>query len=169
LGGARFDAPWGKLLTGITLVSSVILIGLPIVGLTTGPVGTWPWSLLMVALPLGLLAGCALFMLRGYEISPEGLMVLRAGWQTRIPLSGLQSVTVMPDAMRGSLRTFGNGGLFCFAGKYWSRKLGHFRAFVTDLNRTVVLRFTDGRTIVVSPSDPETFVGMIRTVTGVTG
>ncbi len=59
--------------------------------------------------------------------------------------------------MRTCLRTCGNGGMFSFTGWYWSRPLGHFRAFVTDLNRTVVLRFAD-RTLVVSPEHPEEFV-----------
>lgn len=43
---------------------------------------------------------------------------------------------------------------------YWSRGLGHFRAFVTDLKRVVVLRF-ERRTVVVSPDQPEGFVRAI--------
>jgi hypothetical protein len=59
--------------------------------------------------------------------------------------------------MTGAIRTCGNGGLFSFTGWYWSRELRGHRAFVTDFNRTVVLRFKS-RTIVVSPDDPEAFV-----------
>jgi hypothetical protein len=47
--------------------------------------------------------------------------------------------------------------MFSFSGLYWNRNLGHYRAFVTDLNHTVVLRFVT-RTLVVSPDRPEEFV-----------
>ncbi len=43
--------------------------------------------------------------------------------------------------MRGSLRLFGNGGMFSITGLYRNRALGNYRAFVTDLKKTVVLRF----------------------------
>jgi hypothetical protein len=58
--------------------------------------------------------------------------------------------------MTKSLRTCGNGGAFSFTGWYWSKSLGFYRAFVTDLNRTVVLRF-EKKTVVVSPGEPEDF------------
>lgn len=70
--------------------------------------------------------------------------------------AGLISAEAMPEAMSGSLRTCGNGGAFSFTGWYWSRRLGAFRAYVTDLNRTVVLRFGK-RTVIVSPGAPEDF------------
>jgi Bacterial PH domain len=68
---------------------------------------------------------------------------------------------VVPKAMNKSLRTCGNGGGFSFTGWYWSKSLGFYRAFVTDLNRTVVLRF-ENRTVVVSPGEPEDFVGELN-------
>jgi len=59
--------------------------------------------------------------------------------------------------LRGSIRLFGNGGFFSFTGVFQSRKLGRYRAFVTDPARCVILRFT-GRVVVVSPADPEAFI-----------
>jgi hypothetical protein len=78
-------------------------------------------------------------------------------WTTRLDRNGLKSAEFVPKAMNKSLRTCGNGGGFSFTGWYWSKSLGFHRAFVTDLNRTVVLRFGT-RTVVVSPDDPEDFV-----------
>jgi hypothetical protein len=74
-----------------------------------------------------------------------------------LPLAGLKSAEVMPRAMSGSLRICGNGGAFSFTGWFRNKPLGYYRAFVTDLNRTVVLRF-EKRTVVVSPAEPEEFV-----------
>lgn len=62
--------------------------------------------------------------------------------------------------MRGSLRLCGNGGMFSFTGWYRNRALGVYRAFVTDLKSTVVLKFAK-RTIVVSPERPEEFAAEI--------
>ena len=110
----------------------------------------------LAALPLLTLPGAALFVIRGYALEAGHLAIRRLLWTTRLPLAGLQAVEVLPGAMRGSLRLFGNGGLFSFTGLYRSRPLGNYRAFVTDLNRTVVLRFVN-RTVVVSPGDPGAF------------
>lgn len=110
--------------------------------------GTW--------LPPVLTLICLLFTVRGYSLVPHGLLVHRLLWQTRIDLTGLRSATVDPTAFRGAIRTCGNGGLFSFSGFYWSKRLGAFRPYVTNLRRGVVLRLPS-RTVVVSPDDPEAF------------
>jgi hypothetical protein len=100
---------------------------------------------------------CALFAIRGYAVTPDAVLVRRLFWTTRLPRAGLQSATFDPQAMRGSLRTFGNGGFFSITGFYWSKTLRTYRAFVTDPRQAVVLRY-ERRTVVVSPGDPEAFV-----------
>ena len=117
------------------------------------------WTHLLVLLPL-LLPGAALFIIRSYTIEPNALAIQRLLCTTRLPLSGLQSAEAMPGVMRGSLRLFGNGGMFSITGLYRNRALGNYRAFVTDQTKTVVLRFPK-RTVVVSPEDPERFVAEI--------
>jgi hypothetical protein len=104
-----------------------------------------------------LFLGAALFVVRGYAVTSGELAIQRLLWTTRLPLAGLQSAEVSPDIMRGSLRLFGNGGMLSITGLYRNRALGNYRAFVTDLKRTVVLRFPK-RTIVISPENPEQFV-----------
>ncbi len=116
--------------------------------------GTISW---VVLLPFTIIAGGALFTIRGYMVTPDAVLVHRLFWTTRLPLTGLQSARFEPDAMSASIRTFGNGGLFSFSGFFRNKALGTYRAFVTDPNRTVVLRFPS-RTVVVSPSTPEDFV-----------
>jgi hypothetical protein len=108
-------------------------------------------------LPLVLLFCTALFTIRGYEIRPEVILVHRLLWDTKLPRAGLESAQAESDAMRGSLRTFGNGGAFSFSGFYYNKRLGSYRAFVTDPRRAVVLRYASRR-IVVSPDTPENFV-----------
>jgi hypothetical protein len=108
-------------------------------------------------LPPLLVGVSALFCIRGYAVEEDALLIRRLLWTTRISLAGLQSAAVVPKAMNGSLRTCGNGGLFSFTGWYWNRSLGSYRAWVTDLPNTVVLR-VGGRTLVLSPEPAEAFV-----------
>lgn len=147
------DAPWGKTLRW----SSFALVAFTVVmfifykwsGLIGSTVGSW-------VLPF-ILLGTLPFIIRSYAIAGDELLIRRLFWTTRLPLAGLKSAEVEPRVMSNSLRTFGNGGAFSFTGWFWKKPLGHYRAFVTDLNRTVVLRF-EKRTVVVSPAEPEEFV-----------
>jgi hypothetical protein len=120
----------------------------------------------MALLPLAIVCGGILFTIRGYTVNSDVLIVHRLFWTTRLPLAGLHSAQVEPEAMRWSIRTFGNGGLFAFTGWFRNTTLGAYRAFVTDPHRTVVLQFT-GRTVVISPSTPEEFVRDVRIATQV--
>lgn len=154
----HYKAPWGTMLIVtsalVTVVCAGASVGIPWVTLAKhGPflVGA------LALLPLAVVAGCLPFMVRGYTITPDAILIHRPFWDTKLPRVGLESAQVEPDAMRGSLRTFGNGGGFSFSGFYYSKRLGSYRAFVTDLHRTVVLRYATRR-VVLSPETPEDFV-----------
>lgn len=149
----NYKAPWSASLIVVSSLAAVLCAGIAI-GLVLSGRGALPWVAL---LPIAIIAGGALFTIRGYTVTPDAIGVHRLFWTTRLPLAGLQSAQFEPDAMRGSIRTFGNGGLFSFTGFFRSKALGAYRAFVTDLHRTVVLRFSS-RTVVVSPAAPEDFV-----------
>ena len=148
-----YGAPWGTSLVVTSLVTALICLGVAILMLWRGP----GWIHWVAVLLLATICGGALFTVRGYTVTPDAVLVHRLFWSTRLPLAGLQSVEFAPGAMRRSLRILGNGGLFSFSGCFRNKTLGAYRAFVTDLRRTVVLRFAE-RTIVVSPSEPEDFV-----------
>lgn len=119
-----------------------------------------PASLFAFVTLAGLLLGAPLFAVRGYRIDGDTLLVLRPLWGTGFTLHDLQSAEIDPDAMAGSLRVCGNGGLFSITGWYWNRRLGLYRAFVTTPSHAVVLRFPR-RVLVVTPDDPEAFVAAL--------
>ena len=89
---------------------------------------------------ISLLLGALPFVIRGYAVTAEGILVRRLWWNTVLPRADIRSVEVMPRVMSKSIRTCGNGGMFSFTGFYWNKQLGTYRAYVTDLNRTVVVR-----------------------------
>ena len=156
-----FAAPWGLSLKLVSAFSVIILVGLPIFGLLNYSHNHNTWLLGIVLLPLIILVSAVFFMIRGYELSNNYLIVRRLGWETKVELNGLQDVEINPDAMRRSLRTFGNGGLFSIIGKFRNKLLGSYRAFATDPKLAVILRFSD-RVIVVTPDSPSRFAELIK-------
>jgi hypothetical protein len=156
-----YQAPWGRSLVVLSVILTLVCVG---VTFATTPwmlkeVGSW--ALLLRGLPMLVLAGCLPFVIRGYVITDDAILIRRLWWTTRLSRAGLLTAEFVPKVMCKSLRTCGNGGGFSFTGWYWSKSLGHYRAFVTDLNRTVVLRFRN-RTVVVSPGVPEEFVAELN-------
>lgn len=145
----KYAAPWS---TSLIVTSTIVTLICGGVAILVAGDGRW-W---IAALPLSIIFGGLLFTVRGYSLTSSELQVHRLFWATRVPLMGLRSARVEPDAMQGSIRTFGNGGLFSFTGRFSNTKLGSYRAFVTDPHRTVVLDF-ETRRIVVSPAVPEEF------------
>ena len=162
----HYEAPWSTSLIVISVLTSMICLGVSS--------GAW-WAAVsnhqaapvrwVGLLPLVILFGTALFTIRGYAITSDAILVDRLLWSTALPRLGLESAQVEPDAMRGSIRTFGNGGAFSFTGFYYNKRLGSYRAFVTDPRRAVVLRYATRR-VVLSPAAPEDFVGDLAVPTG---
>jgi hypothetical protein len=158
----EFAAPWGSTLKWTSVLLTALCLGIPL-GILLSVPELHPASmvfLLGVCLPLLVLAGPLLFMVRGYAVATDAILIARPFWTTRLPLHGLRSVAVSPGALGGSIRLFGTGGAFSFTGWFWNRRDGGFRVWVNDLNRTVLLKFTD-KTVVLAPDDPQAFEAAI--------
>lgn len=141
----------------MTVGCAVLFLGLP--------VGAHFWlahdpaaRILVQSMLLILLGGTALFSIQGYEVRGQTLGIVRPLWVTRVDLTGLTERAVDPGAVGWTtLRVVGSSGLFGFWGWFYNARLGRFRAWVTDPDRTVVLRLGT-KVLVVSPDQPEEFV-----------
>lgn len=149
-GAAHFRAPWDTRVKVIT--GGVVGLGIALHYLVGGPAG---------AAILVLVALSALFAPRGYSVAPNELVVHRFGWASRFPLGASATAEWAPGATAGSIRTFGNGGLFGFVGRFRNGILGNYRAFATDSSRMVVVR-TATIAYVVTPDDPDRFVRAVQ-------
>jgi hypothetical protein len=107
------------------------------------------------------LAGLLLILLITYSFSPRKysiwqgeLIIHRLIGSVRIPLTDIAEVRKIDKGdLRGSIRTFGVGGLFGNFGKFYNRKFGRMTFFVTQ-NKNLLLIFTKkGKKIVLSPDD----------------
>jgi hypothetical protein len=161
-GGAFFHAPWSTTLKVVTAFSVAILAGVALLFATVFP-RDLPGGVVVTLTTFfvsATLLGSALFVVRGYEVEPGSLRIRRLLWSTEIPLADLRAARADPTAMSKSLRLFGNGGLFVFAGLFWNRQLGKYRAFATLPRNAVVLQF-ERRAVVVTPDDPSRFLAAL--------
>jgi hypothetical protein len=154
----EFRAPWSRSVKLASAFSTVILLVLPVAGLTSGPRQLWVWNAAMVVLPLVILFSALPFMVLGYVLTEHTLEIRRLGWTTTLPLAGLEKASGNVDLLRGTLRVFGNGGLFSVTGWFWNRQVGFFRAYATDLSRAVFLKYRDRRPVLVTPHDTQHFL-----------
>jgi len=151
-------APWSGFLKGISIVVTLLLLGISWLIAFIVPMHALPMlRTVATAVPLIILLAAVPFVVRDYEVRDGTLRVRRLGWTTRVALGELREATIDPQAGAGSIRLFGNGGLFSFSGWFRNAKRGRYRAFVTDWQCAVVLRAT-ACTVVLSPSDPAGFV-----------
>jgi hypothetical protein len=159
----NFKAPWGTLLIVISGLATFALVGIPLLSIIFDIAGNASEPKIIFAIPLLILVGAIPFLIRGYIISGNSLIVQRIFWNNVLELSDLVSIDVNPEAMSKSIRTFGNGGLFSFSGKYRNKALGPYRAFATKIENSVVLKFPD-KTVVVTPDNPQLFVERIKSI-----
>ena len=153
----HYSAPWGPricLITGAVILFGILIaIWVPLIMIHENRSGPW-WITLPV---LAVIGGTSLFMVRGYDLTNDAILVRRSFWKTTVELKGLRTAEPDPLACKGAWKTVGNDGLFAMHGWFRSKRLGKFRAFVTNPRNCVVLRFKEN-IVVVSPENPRHFV-----------
>ena len=159
------SAPLGgrvRLMTWLTVVLLVIIDAVIIAGLLLErrppPWPVWPILLSTPAIVVVIWYGA---LVRRYRLLGGEIVIERAWLTMRLPLAGLVAVETDREALRGAWKIFGNDGLGAYAGRFRSRKLGRFRAYVSDPACAVVLRWPD-RCLVVSPAQPGEFVDAVQ-------
>jgi hypothetical protein len=159
----EFKAPWARSLRISTIVSIVAFIVIAAIAwLARNSIGL-AWAIALIGIPIAMLFATLPCMVRGYRLTEHEIQVKRLGWTTTLPLATLVSIAGKADAMQGSFRVFGNGGVFSLTGFFWNRQLKFYRAYATDPSRAVILRYTD-RVVVITPHDPQHFIVRARTL-----
>lgn len=117
---------------------------------------------LAVAMPfyIGLL--WLLARIRYYSLAGGELRVRRLLYSPRFELEGLQAVERVAEPMKGARKLLGNDGLGAISGRFKSRERGGFRVYLTDTESAVLLRWKDGRAVVLSPEKTQAFVDTLK-------
>ena len=158
-------APWPTSLKVVSWIGTAVLVAATWAVVKAIPRGTRVpfaenFGTFMAFVPPLILLIALLYVVTGYDLEGTELRVRRLLWPTRVPLDGLARAWHDPQALKCSIRLFGNGGLYSVTGIFQSRHLGRYRAFVTDPARAVVLKLPK-RTVVISPADPAAFLTLV--------
>ena len=121
----------------------------------------WPAFLAAPVVVLALAVSWFGARVRRYRLTADGLRVERAFQTVRFTLAGLESAVSDRGALQGARKISGNDGLGAVAGRFRSKRLGRFRAYLTDAEHAVVLRWPD-RCLVISPQQHSLFIESVR-------
>jgi hypothetical protein len=98
----------------------------------------------------------------GLEVNDTGIAVRKMTTPWRIDFYDIASVRKAQEGeMAGSIRTFGNGGLFGYTGMYYNGKLGSMRWFCTQRKNYVIIETKNNKRIVITPDEPDELLAAI--------
>lgn len=97
------------------------------------------------------------------ELTDEALVITRKISTVSIPYADIVQIT-LPDNkdLRLAVRTFGNGGLFGYTGKYYKQPYGSMTWYCSQRRNYVLLETTAGKKIVVTPDERDAMVSDLR-------
>jgi hypothetical protein len=165
LADAEFaPAPAGARLRLATLISAVLVLFATVAlafMMLRDPHVPRPMLAIVGVIPGSLILTWWTARIRRYRLAGNELLVEFPLRTVRIPLEGLTGVTQDREAMRHAWKVRGNGGLGSYSGRFRNKRLGAFRAFLTDGDHAVVLRWPE-HCLVISPRQDSYFVETLR-------
>jgi hypothetical protein len=136
----------------MSIVTTAVCVGCSTLALTLPSGGVFIGAML----PMGVLVGCALYTIRGYDVTSKHIAIKRLLWSTYLSRHDIGKASVV-DIDRRGWRIAGNGGAFAYSGVFSSPQFGRYRAYMTGPKRGVLLEYPN-RKVVLTPDDPERFV-----------
>lgn len=99
---------------------------------------------------------CFLYRPTKYVIANGRLTVKRPIKDFSIDIQSIKSTTIADkDSMKWTIRTFGNGGLFGYFGKFYNAAFGKMTWYATRRNNYLVLSTSENGKIVLTPDNLE--------------
>ena len=104
--------------------------------------------------------GTFLFRPINYNLTNEKLIIHRPLTDVKIDRKEIKSVEQLDKGkLAWTIRTFGVGGLFGYWGRFSNRKIGSMTWYATRRNKAVLVTTISDKKIVLTPDEPEQFVG----------
>jgi hypothetical protein len=139
----------------ITIIFAVILIDLNV----NTKLRLTPVSIISSVFLLVIYFAVFAFRPLHYIVKDEAVIIKRPFTDVRLLKKNIQSVElVSKDKIKGTIRTFGVGGLFGYFGKFWNYKIGKMTWYATRANNLVLIKTIGDQNIIITPNNPENFV-----------
>ena len=147
----------------VWIVTSALFVGLVatilflIYGFVKGLDRELLYSLIpLVVILLGLIIGCEGYAPQCLEIGDDRIVVVRRYVSVTIHRAEIVSLQPLEKKdLRGVIRLCGDGGLFGYVGKYWSKRLGSFSLYATSRSNLFLIKTATRGKIVLGCSEPE--------------
>ena len=148
---------WVAILITIGVLALFTFIGMkPIMQMMTeqGGFNFNPVSFGVIFLFAGIFIGCWLFAPQSYTLNQSELKVNRVIGNVSFKISEIKHIRILEAyESRGTIRTFGVGGLFGYYGKFYIPKIGSSTFYATQRKNKILMELQDGRSIVITPDD----------------
>ncbi len=153
----QFNASLDRTATAITIGVTILLVGVnvfvSVLTVTQAEAPAW-----IVVFPLlvtvATVAGCYLYRPLGYVVERDRLVIKRPIGDVVIQKQEIRNAFMVDKAGLGWVfRTFGNGGVFGWTGRFSSSKLGSMTWYATRRSHYLVIE-TSSRKILLTPDDP---------------
>jgi Bacterial PH domain len=98
--------------------------------------------------------GSYLFSTNRYTLNDTQLVINRPIGNKIINLTSITEIRAVDSSeLAGTIRTFGNGGLFGYYGKFYNKKFGTTTWYATQRINRILILTKEGDKIVISPDD----------------
>lgn len=101
-----------------------------------------------------IIIGSWLYAPKSYTVGKTDLTINRPIGKVNINLADISQVRSVSDTeMRGTIRTFGVGGLFGYFGKYYTPGIGHITFYATQRTNKILIVNKKGKKFILTPDD----------------
>ena len=152
-----YEASWDRSVKGLTIfVLLIILIGITFVSFSimNGSIASDNTLLPWIGIIIGVLSIVIAYIMRPlrYKVGQSIIIIDRPIGNIEIRKTDIQRVQLLDRSAFGkSIRGFGVGGLFGYMGKFYSKSMGHYTAYVTNRNNLVLIKLKSGKKYLISP------------------
>lgn len=102
---------------------------------------------------------CLAFMTTAYTLENGKLVIIRPAKNKEYDLADIDSFELTDRSkLKGTIRSFGVGGLFGYFGKFYNMRIGKMTYYATKKDLGILIRFKNGKIIYITPDDLDAFV-----------
>ncbi len=82
-----------------------------------------------------------------------------------IRFSEIKTVRLLQKGeMKGTIRTFGNGGIFGYTGLYYNKTMGSMTWYCTQRKKYILVEKTNNKKLIITPDNPDDFIQSLRSI-----
>lgn len=132
------------------ILSVLVIIVLAIALVPAWYNGMWALAVALWVIILPAVGWSIAIIPRYTEVTEKQIIVKQVWRQLVFDKKEVEIVPIVKDDLKSSIRTFGNGGLFGYAGYFQNKKLGKYRMYVTRMKDLSLLTDCNGKKTVIN-------------------